>query len=342
MDDVLGYIPLDREGRKLLIACASVATWWARPSQRRLFSSVSLDDENYLQRMEDVSRDSGGYLSALHNLRSLTLCNITLLPNGQEEILACFSAFRETLTELSLERISASFSSFVSLVGYFPNITTLRVEFFAWDYYESPVPPLSQPLRGEIYIRFTEIYWWKFIDQFTMLNQKYDRLVLDFGSIVVDAKNLESLLQSSASSVKYLQLEATPRRGTALTSIANFRQLREFEPLVNWFGNVEGLIAPISSTKLRKLVISGSSVLNRDIFTQGTEAWGPLDKELCQLVTRLGRAGYRRSLEVELRPSKIRDGDFRPRKIDFTRVLPKFRERGFVTIAYRNACDSNH
>jgi hypothetical protein len=215
MDDVLEYIPLDRGGRKVLIACASVATWWARPSQRRLFSSVSLDDENYLQWMEgvallilkthllryvrsillglygkadystqDISRDSGGYLSALHNLRSLALCNVALLSNGQEEIHTCFSAFRETL----------------------------RIEIFTCDYFESPVPPLSQPLRGEIYIRFTEIYWWKFIDQFTMLNQKYERLVLDFGSILVDAKNLESLLRSSASSVKYLQLEATLRR----------------------------------------------------------------------------------------------------------------------------------
>ncbi|KAF9783863.1 hypothetical protein BJ322DRAFT_1021634 [Thelephora terrestris] len=274
MDDVLEYIPLDREGRKVLIACVSVATWWARPSQRRLFSSVSLDDENYLQWMEgvalpilkthllryvrsillglygkadystqDISRDSGGYLSALHNLRSLTLCNVALLSNGQEEIHTCFSAFRETL----------------------------RIEIFT--------------------------------------------LVLDFGSIVVDAEALESFLQSIASSVKYLKLEATLRRGTALTGIGNFRQLREFELL--------------------------SSAQSR-YFTQGTEAWGPLDKELCQLVTRLGRAGYRRSLEVELRPSKIRDGDFSPREIDFTRVLPKFRERGFVTIAYRNACDSDH
>jgi hypothetical protein len=162
--------------------------------------------------MQNLARNSGGYLAALHNLCSLTLIDIGIVPIGEEAFHTCFSAFRESLTELSLEHFDTSFSTFVTLVGYFPNISTLQLELSALDPYEGPVPPLSQPLRGEIYIRYTNPNWQEFLSQFSKLNSEYDRIVVDFSLLVVGAEALESALQLDTSGLKCLRLEARLRR----------------------------------------------------------------------------------------------------------------------------------
>ena len=52
---VLERIPTN-EGRRTLVTCALVATWWTGPSQRRLFSSVKIDQSNYERWMNGVVR----------------------------------------------------------------------------------------------------------------------------------------------------------------------------------------------------------------------------------------------------------------------------------------------
>ena len=59
------------------------------------------------------------------------------------------------------------------------------------------------------------------------------------------------------------------------------------------------------------------------------EGWTLIDKQLCGLVDRLRAAGYRHTLEAELRLTGIRDD---PGKYYFTEFLPEFREKGLVTI----------
>jgi hypothetical protein len=162
LDKILEAIPTDSGGKRTLIACALVATWWTGSSQRCLFTSVSINDKNYerwingvvlsdskshLLRhvrsfvqffrrsdgkypMRNLLRDSGQYLSALHNIHSLALHGITLEHIGDEAFHGCFSAFRETLTELTLGFFVTSFSVFVTLIAYFPNATTLRLALF--------------------------------------------------------------------------------------------------------------------------------------------------------------------------------------------------------------------
>ena len=141
LDNILEQIPADSEGRPTLIACALVATWWTGPSQRRLFSSVDIHERNYEQwmggvvlfrsnapllghvrslshsrgpyyEMRHLPRDSGDYLSALHNLRSLKLRYIRVEHISGDEFRTCFSAFRESLTCLFLDNFATSFSLF--------------------------------------------------------------------------------------------------------------------------------------------------------------------------------------------------------------------------------------
>ena len=188
LDGILEHIPTNKEGRSTLVACALVATWWTGPSQRRLFSSVPLNDGNHQRWMNGIvlpgsktdllryihsilhsffplhgtwypvrslPKDSGQYLPALCNLRSLSLYNAYIEHLSEVEFRTCFSAFRETLTGLAIGFFSTSFSAFVALVNYFPNITTLRLGSFSLRPDEEPVPLLSRPLRGKIYIRYT-------------------------------------------------------------------------------------------------------------------------------------------------------------------------------------------
>ena len=80
-------------------------------------------------------------------------------------------------------------------------------------------------------------------------------------------------------------------------------------------------LSSITSTELRKVVIR---------FAQGMEKWSSIiDKPLCGLVDRLRAAGYRRTLEVELRLAGMR-GAFGVG--DSATLLPKFREKGVVVI----------
>jgi len=57
--------------------------------------------------------------------------------------------------------------------------------------------------------------------------------------------------------------------------------------------------------------------------------WALVEKWLCELVTRLGTAGYRHTLEVEVRLTEPNDDR---RRCELTEFLPGFREKGVVTI----------
>jgi len=225
LDKILEHIPTYTEGRQTLIACALVATWWAGPSQRRLFSSVSIDENNH-QRwvngvvqsvsrthcrntgtecpMRDLAQVPGGCVPLLRNTHILTLSNIRVEHIGANQFRVCFSAFRETLTCLSLRRIAASFGTFVALVDYFPNITTLRVHSFVPEPEEGPVPTLSRPYRGKVLVRGFRGDRLEFFDRFTKLDLECEEL--EIGPCAHSLRFLESALQISPATVKFLGL----------------------------------------------------------------------------------------------------------------------------------------
>ena len=231
LDKILDHVPTNKEGRRTLTSSALVATWWTGPSQRRLFSSVEIYGNNYdrwmngvvlsgskthllkyvrslwhfcglYYRMRELLVDSGDYFSALRNLHSLAFCNIWLEHLSEEESRICFSAFRETLTDLTLMTFGATFSGFVALVNYFPNITTLRLDSFVLEPDESPVPPLSRPLRGKLCVFDVQPGDLEFFNRFFQLSLEYEELVIDDSLSVFT----ETILQMSPSTIKFLRL----------------------------------------------------------------------------------------------------------------------------------------
>ena len=126
LDKILEHMPTNRKGRPTLMVCALVATWWAGPSQRRLFTSVSIHDDNlqrwmdgvvlpgsrahlleYVRslwywrgqlfgakyRMRDLPRDTWQYSSTLRNVRSLVFVNIRIENIGEEGFLTVSRRF---------------------------------------------------------------------------------------------------------------------------------------------------------------------------------------------------------------------------------------------------------
>ena len=255
LDNILERIPANGKGRLTLAACALVATWGTGPSQRRLFSSVFIDEGNYERwmnsvvlprskahlleyvrslwqcrgldmrikyQMQDLAQDSGGYLLALRNLYGLTLYAIRVEHINADQFRTCFSAFRETLTYLSLENFATSFSAFVTLVDYFPNIATLQIDWFEVESDERPVPSLSRPLRGKLDLRGVHEDCLEFFDRFSKLDLGYEELAIS-NSYMIAEEIWECILRISTSSVKFLRLtdeherEQTPHQHHILT-----------------------------------------------------------------------------------------------------------------------------
>ena len=234
LDEILEHIPAIKLQQPTFLACALVATWWTEPSQRRLFSSAVVNESNHERwingvvlsrsktrllgyvrslwhyrvqeyRMQDLAQNSAEYFSALRNLRSLTVQNARI--EHKEGFRSCFSAFRETLTYLSLKSSVTSFSAFVTLVDYFPNIRTLLLSSLTLKPDDGPVPTLSRPLRGKAHI-WAQPNDLEFFDRLVELNPEYEELVIDTFYPQPGRRFLETILRISPSTVKILRLVA--------------------------------------------------------------------------------------------------------------------------------------
>ena len=162
-------------------------------------------------RMQDLAQDSGEYFSALCNLHNLTLYNIRVEHINKEKFHTCFSVFRETLTFLSLDSFATSFNAFVTLVDYFPNITSLQLRSFTLEPDDGPVPSLSRPLRGKVHIHHLQSDFLEFLDRFAKLDLEYEELVIGTSTLFMKTKFVASALQISTGTVKFLRLTAELR-----------------------------------------------------------------------------------------------------------------------------------
>lgn len=166
--------------------------------------------------MRDLARDSGEYFSALRNIHSLTLGNIRFEHISEEQFRTCFSAFRESLTRLSLETVTTSIGAFVTLVDYFPNIADLQLCSLVLEHDEEPVPPLSRPFRGKLRVSCFQHDRLEFFDRFAKLDLEYEELVVvsldSFAFSTHEMREfLESALQMSTNTVKILRLITEPK-----------------------------------------------------------------------------------------------------------------------------------
>lgn len=112
-------------------------------------------------------------------------------------------------------------------------------------------------------------------------------------------------------------------------SVRDFRQLQELELEVAWPSSPHQVFSSITSTEIRKIIFPLRYLSLWSTPAERTEARTLIDGQLCGLVDRLRAMGYRHTLEAELRLTANGDD---PGKDGFTSFLPRFKEKGIVTI----------
>lgn len=157
--------------------------------------------------MRDLLHDFEECFSALRSLHSLELYDTEVDYISKDQFHTRFPAFHETLTYLSLGNIAIPFSSFVTLVNYFPNVTTLELGSFVLEPDGGPIPSLSRPLRGKLHLHEVETDHLVFLNRFAKLDLEYEELVIESSDFIfTEAKFVESAIQMSTNTVKFLRL----------------------------------------------------------------------------------------------------------------------------------------
>ncbi|KAF9648099.1 hypothetical protein BDM02DRAFT_2349858 [Thelephora ganbajun] len=340
LDEIFSHLsPLDS---RVLQNCSLVSKSWLQPSQRLLFAIIIIGPATYRSWLDNISptntgllrhvrllacRFGGGgtadsrwgvhtlqdYLPSFFQLQQLIFERMSI-ETAICEHLQWFSAFQHALSSLSLVRVSITWSAFVALVGYFPNLRDLVIFETSFQVDDQPIPPLPHALRGKLSVSFGRAMEFP-IDRFVGLKLEYEELEM-YGAYEA------CLVAAVEQSLKHLTIGPSSFESTS--SLSRCPELRQL-----WTSRAfpqEGeriLISSITSTNLRKLVFPQFW----PDFLKNT-CWVPFDDMICRLVDRLQASGYKHILELEFRACFEVLGE----EVHVEDFLPKFQEKGLVRI----------
>ena len=230
IDEIFSYLP--PSDPQTIRNLSLVAKSWVHCSQKRLFHTVSISQSTYNSWVDSISPanlellhhvrsltytidptawvpgyriDSlGDYLPSFRNLESLVLSSMDLPPAITQQV-ENFSAFRHTLSSLSLWSCYVSSGALITLVNYFPNLTDLqlRAPKHKTDY--MPFPPLSRPLRGRLSVQTFRRHDLPVLDRLSDLPPDLDELVV--GGAAIDMSiSYDYTVATYAGSVQRLRL----------------------------------------------------------------------------------------------------------------------------------------
>ncbi|KAF9648089.1 hypothetical protein BDM02DRAFT_3269711 [Thelephora ganbajun] len=339
LDEIFGRLPPN--DRRSLQNCSLVSKSWLQPGRRLLFAHVVVKSATYRSWLDNISPTNTGLLC---HARSLTYifgdgCGISLLRDYLPSFfqlqqlafsvtdiesticdhLEWFSAFRHTLSSLSLSQVSITWSAFIVLVGYFPNLRDLHI-FKIWFRKDDwPVPCLPHALRGRLLVSFG-----------TAMRFPFDRLVglkLEYEEVEVDEVCEACLVAAVERTLKRLKMG--PLYSKSTLSLSRCPELCQLEIITMHPQEQERiLISSITSTSLRKIIFAPVTKRITWGLLWDHPCWMPFDDMICGFVDRLQASGYKHTLELEFRVNSVELGEEVHRK-DF---LPKFREKGLVRI----------
>ncbi|KAF9647255.1 hypothetical protein BDM02DRAFT_3188164 [Thelephora ganbajun] len=363
LDEILSHLPLDYgEDRRSLQSHSLVAKSWVNPSRRRLFRTVEIQEttlqswfdtispanEELLQHICSLSYIANAtsqwavqqpeyhvdvlwdYLPSLHQLRHLSLSSMHI-PSDIAQQVEMFSAFRHTLSRLSLDYCNVTISALITLINYFPSLDCLDLNHPLHEVDGEPVPPLSRPIIQKLHISNVHGNGIDLLDKLSELGPVFDEIVV--GGWLQDYLHaLGPILGTVGAKAKCLRLlrDFKPRRSTPGSMLLSCcRGLRELEIAMACPGTKEvDLITSITSTNIRKITFTYLSSVQR-LSWYGVH-WGVLDNPLSLLVNRLG---CKRQLEVEFRILDVKviemDG---ARAMVIVNSLAEFREKGKIRV----------
>ena len=352
LDEILSHLPKD--DAETLRACSLVKRSWVYPAQRLLFSSIVLSARAYLLWGNKIDPDKTElldhvrsfhywapnnktsclstsdpiygftrYLAAFRRLRTLTLSDmpfssITSNPSQEANI---YSAFQHTLSSLSILECSISWSVFIQLIGYFPNLRNLEICNLHYGRDDRQPITLSRPLRGGLCI--TGFAMWAlatFSDRLPRNQVAYDKLTISDDRIPPSAtKYYQLIVNACGKSLVHLNFhpcECFPRNlpqwhkqiptfnfpGNTVLDLSNCSELRQVVFYTVFPKEPQcAVISSITSRHIRKIVFTAprSDEVSRTTL-DGSDMLS-LEDTMCGLVEKLRKLGYEHTLELEFK-----------------------------------------
>ena len=158
-----------RHDNKALRNCSLVAKSWTYPSRKLLYTRISITPSAYRTWQEIASPTTAELLQHVHSLRCLWFNSLYDLHEDylksfrrlrkldlnevyyESDATNLFPAFQNTLSSLSLSRISFNLDVFIKLLGYFPNLRELYLYYLTlYTKHLTTPPPTSTPLHGTL------------------------------------------------------------------------------------------------------------------------------------------------------------------------------------------------
>jgi hypothetical protein len=256
-----------------------------------------------------------------------------------------FPAFQNTLSSLSLLRVSLTLDAFAKLLGYFPNLRELILSgpTLCVEHRTIPLPSITPP-RGRLSLSFfSPESMDTLLRGLCELAPEYDEPKI-FEVSTPSISRIPSIVSACAKNLKRLKLHPctlhmfNQHHGCYLThyldstadsihTLENLSELRELEFNEASTGpEIISLVSTIASTNIQKIAFN--SYLTGGLSEE--QLWSSFDTALSTLVDRLRTSGYQRVLELELRSD--RDFAKEASSVDPDEFLPKFREKGRFTI----------
>ena len=170
VDEILIYLQYDKQA---LRNCSLVEKSWTYPSQKRLFISIIFTPPDIHKARQEFASSPGVEVTQhvrtltcsqfcslhvihgpqfrsfhrFHRLQHLVLRNIGHIASNAPNQ---FLAFHDSLSSLSLDRVSLAWGTFVGLVNCFPNLSRLHFGNSLFEPDRLPAPPFSRPPRGKL------------------------------------------------------------------------------------------------------------------------------------------------------------------------------------------------
>lgn len=362
LDEIFSHIHWD--DKPSLRSFSLVSKSWLEPSRRLLFANVTITADTHPLWLKNVPRAGAGFphhvrslkctlrrgrgcdivallghLTEFSQLRSLSFSNMDIELAIPED-LEMFSAFKHTLSSLGFHQVSIEWSTFVALIGWFPNLKNLEIRMPWFRMEDRPVPRISHPLSGRLLVHPSPDRDMKpFADHFPGLKQEYEELAItgtyDHSLAVASRANLKSLeinkWKGMCPQCEWHRTQEPPYRTTFSSAgtkldLSHFSKLHKLQITVSQQLDWEQILIPsITSTNLQKIAFKSPMGSGRGFRLQDP-CWIPFDDVICELVDRLRESGYRNILEVEFQTEFEESGEGRKS------FLPKFKEKGRVRV----------
>ena len=189
---------------------------YIRSLLQSLRDSIPPEDVGLLRHVRSLSYTAGSirrecfsevlrnYFPSFHQLRHLSLSSSRLSSSIPQDV-GMFSAFRYTLSRLSLTSCVFRVDTLVSLIDYFPNLNHLDLIRPVPPVDGGPARPLSRPLLGQLHV--SEMYEERFgiFDHLSTAGLAFDEIVFD-GFSPVTLPTLERIVSTVGVRVKHLRL----------------------------------------------------------------------------------------------------------------------------------------